>query len=140
MRTTSRLAVFLTATALLVGACTDDTTSANEAHIAAWQGRMKGHTVSYRINVGCFCPGIGEWRIVERDGEVIAAEFLGEGEPVGDGPAYTLSEGLRYADDANGPVDFSDVTDTGFGLSVDQEEDAVDDEFGMTVSELVVED
>ena len=140
MHTTTRLVVFLAVAAMSTVACTDDGPSANEAQIATWQARMKGHTVSYRINVGCFCPGIGEWRIVERDGEVIAAEFLGEGEPVGDGPAYTLSEGLRYADDANGPVDFSDVTDTGFGLSVDQEEDAVDDEFGMTVSELVVED
>lgn len=139
MRTTARLGVFVAATALLMVACTDDApTPPERAIIAGWQARLEGQTVSYHINVGCFCPANGEWRVVERDGEVVEAEFLGEGEPGGDTPSITLSEALRSATGAD-EVDFSDVTDTGFGLSVDQEKDAVDDEFSITVTEFVVE-
>lgn len=138
MRTTARLGLFLTVVALSTSACVHGL-SRNDTLIAGWQGRLDGHTVSYRIVVGCFCMGVGEWRVVERDGEVLEAEYLGDGEPDADRPAMTLSEGLEYASDAD-EVDFSDVSADGFHLSVDEDEDTMDDEFGFSVSDVVVED
>lgn len=139
MHTTTRLGVFLAVAAMSTVACTDDGPSANEAQIATWQARMKGHTVSYHLDISCFCMGVGGWRVVERDGEVLEAEYLGDGDTVSDEPAVTLSAGLQSAAMADGPVTFSDVTDNGLSLDVDVIKDANDDEFSITVSDFVVE-
>lgn len=88
----------------------------------------------------CWCGAAGEWRVVERDGTVLAAEYLGHeiAAPVPDEPSLNLSEIVRRVSRADGPVVIRELTATSFDISVDVELAATDDEFGVSMSDITI--
>lgn len=126
---------------VLPAATTTSTTTVQQGTIAEWSSRIAGRTVSYRIFVGCaICDAGGNWAVVERDGSVVEATYLGEGERGFDVPSVPLSSALRFAAVADGPVVISDLSDSSIRLSVDVEANAIDDEFGVFVTDFKVVD
>ena len=83
----------------------------------------------------------GEWHVVERDGQVVEAEWVGEGEPGGDRAVDIAVGRAGYGAHGGQQVEFS-RRDRHRVRAVCRPviEDANDDEFGFTVTEFVVED
>lgn len=114
------------------------TTTAEHGIIAEWRTRMSDRTASYRMDLGCECVGMGEWEVVERDGVVVEAWFLGAGEPGAQRPAILLSQALDLARDADGPVVVSELAPGAIRLTVDSSVDVIDDEFGITIADFIL--
>ena len=87
----------------------------------------------------CECGAAGRWRIVEQGGEMVDAEYLGDGIPSVERPTLLLSEALSRADDAEGPVGISDLSAMSIRLDVDVEVNAIDDEFVFSATGIVID-
>lgn len=116
-----------------------------QAVVAEWQALIAGKTIAYTIEPGCFCQYNGIWFVVERDGEVLRSVVLGpmtQDNPVPDGtpPTFVLSQALSWATTATGEVVVYDNTTTSLQMSVDSIKDAIDDEFGFTMTGFSIVD
>lgn len=144
---------------LLVAACDDDASSAlpttaaaaitnsssvagsqEQRDIAAWADHFNDQTISYVIDLQCFCSAAGEWAVVESYGTLLEAEYLGHDLPSPDSevPSMLLSEAVRWVSHANGPVVIRELTATSIAISVDVDVDAIDDEFSFAVHDIYI--
>lgn len=113
------------------------TTDSGQSDIAAMMDRLAGHTVSYRMELQS--PAFtGVWNIVEREGNIIEVEYLGDAEPHEEKPWLVLSEALRIAADADQTVVLANESETSIRLTVDSDINSVDDEFMVYASDITV--
>lgn len=110
------------------------TTTAQQRIIATWADRVAGQTIAYQMDLSCFCGAAGKWSVVDRDGTVLQAQYLGDGEAGGPVPQLLMTQGLRFAARATGPVLISDTATT-LKLSADVDVDSIDDEFGFDITD-----
>lgn len=114
------------------------TTDSSRSAINALIDQITGHTVSYRVELES--PSVvGVWNVVERDGEIVEAEYVGDAEPHEDQPWLSLSGALRLAADADETVAVSDQQPaTNIRLTVDSDVNATDDEFELYASNITI--
>jgi hypothetical protein len=91
------------------------------------------------MELDCQCGAGGKWKVVERDGQPIEADYLGDDTSHGDTPTVLLSKALTLAKLADGPVRISDLSATSIRLDVDQELNAIDDEFVLYASNIIID-
>lgn len=111
------------------------TATAQQRIIATWVDRVAGQTIAYQMDLSCFCGAAGKWSVVERDGTLLQAQYLGDGEAGGPVPQLLMTEGLLFAARATGPVLISDTATT-LRLSADVDVDSIDDEFGFDITDF----
>lgn len=117
------------------GASETNTATSQQRIIAKWIDRVAGQTIAYQMDLSCFCAAAGKWSVVERDGTVLQAQYLGEGEAGGPVPQLLMTEGLPFAANATGPVEVSDSTTT-LRLSADVDLGGIDDEFSYNITDF----
>ena len=107
---------------------------------AAWADHFNAQSLSYVNGLECFCSAGGEWSVVERNGTLLEAEYLGDeiAPPVPDVPSVLLSEMVDWVSHANGPVVIRELTATSIDAEVDVEVDAIDDEFGFSARDITI--
>lgn len=129
-----------TATPTTIGAVESGpgTSDLSQSTISNLIDRITGHTISYRMELES--PSlVGMWTIVERDGEIIEAEYVGDAEPHADQPWLSLSEALHLAIGADETVVVADQQPaTSIRLKVDTDVDAIDDEFEFSASDITI--
>ena len=127
-----------TTTTHLIASSESTAPDSSRSEIAALLDRIEGHQVSYRVEL--VSPAfVGVWHVVERDGEIIEAEYLGDAEPHEDRPWLSLAEALRIAGDADAAVADLNQSATSIRLTVDADVNAIDDEFKFYATGITVE-
>ena len=114
------------------------TSDLSQSTISELIDQITGHTISYRMELES--PSlVGMWTIVERDGEIIEAEYVGGAEPHADQPWLSLSEALHLAAGADETVVIADQQPaTSIRLKVDIDVDTIDDEFEFSASDITI--
>lgn len=134
----SLVAVF----AMTLGACSDDGrgSGTDDPRLSEWQSKTKGHQVTYTATFSCgICDIGGVWQVTERDGDIRSAEFREDREMRADASPLTLTEALRMARTANGPVVVLSSSSSAIDFTVDPDPSAIDDEFGYSVVDVVID-
>jgi len=134
--TVRRVLVPALLTVVLLAACSDPDLDVLEA----WAKRIDGRTVTYDGTMGGRSGPNGPWRIVERDGVLESAEYVGEGEPIPGFEPVTLTEALQRAIDDD--PDELDVIETVGALqfSVDPDTNSIDEEWSYEATNIVITD
>jgi hypothetical protein len=122
----------------LLTACSDP--DPDLERLDAWASRIDGRNVSYDGTIFGQSGPNGPWRIVERDGVVESAEYVGDGEPLPGFEPVTLTEALQRAIDDD--PDELDITETigALRFDVDPDTNSIDEEWSYEATDIVITD
>ncbi|MEN9643777.1 MAG: hypothetical protein RL238_446 [Actinomycetota bacterium] len=131
-----RAVVVVPLTLLALAGCSDPDLD----DLEAWLDRIDGHTVTYDGTISGQSGPHGPFHIVERDGEIVSAEYVGDTEPLPGIEPVSLTEALRRAIDDD--PDELDVTETigALQFSVDPDTNSMDEEWSYEATNIVIDD